>query len=124
MDEKKISASLEDYLKTMFQLHQTDITIRISDISKCMEVSKASASHAVTLLAEMGYVDHFRYGPILLTHKGVAVAEGLLAKYNTIKFFLERILGVGEVLAGLEACAIEHNIHEDTLQRMSALLEA
>lgn len=123
MDNKKtITPSLEDYLKTIYLLHKTDNSVRLIDIAEKMSVSKASASRAVTELSEKGLVEHEKFGPTRLTDTGIAEAQKLVAKFDTIKRFLMCVLNISEALAGSEACTIEHTIRDVTLEKMAALI--
>ena len=119
---KKITASLEDYLKAIYFLHKSDSAVRLIDIAERLSVSKPSAWSAVSQLSEMGLVEHIKFGPVQLTTQGIEKAQGLTAKHETIKLFLMRVLNIGEALAGSEACAIEHAICDVTLAQMAALI--
>ena len=119
---KKITASLEDYLKAIYFLHKSDSAVRLIDIAERLSVSKPSAWSAVSQLSEMGLVEHIKFGPVQLTAQGIEAAQSLTAKHETIKLFLMRVLNIGEALAGSEACAIEHTICDTTLAQMAALI--
>ena len=119
---KRITASLEDYLKVVYLLHKTDSSVRLMDIADRMAVSKPSAFRAVSQLENIGLVEHTKFGPVQLTEQGIEVAQGLVAKYETIKLFLMRVLSVGEALACSEACAIEHTIRDVTLDKMASMI--
>ena len=118
----KLTASLEDYLKAIYFLHQIDNSIRLIDIAERISVSKPSAFNAVSQLSDMGLVEHIKFGPVELTTHGIEVAQNLVVKHRTIKLFLMRVLNIEEVLACSEACAIEHRICDVTLDKMAALI--
>jgi DtxR family Mn-dependent transcriptional regulator len=120
--KKAITASLEDYLKTVYLLHKTDSSVRLIDIAERMSVSKPSAFSAVSQLSDMGLVEHIKFGPVQLTAKGIEAAQNLVVKHETIKLFLMRVLNIGEALAGSEACYIEHTIQDVTLAKMASLI--
>ncbi|MDR1070317.1 MAG: metal-dependent transcriptional regulator [Gracilibacteraceae bacterium] len=122
MEDKKITASLEDYLKAIYLLHKTDASVRLTDISERMSVSKPSAFNAVSQLSDMGLAEHIKFGPVRLTAQGIEAAQNLVAKHEIIKRFLMRALNIGETLAGSEACAIEHTIRDATLAKMASLI--
>ncbi|MDR1320152.1 MAG: metal-dependent transcriptional regulator [Gracilibacteraceae bacterium] len=121
-DKKVITASLEDYLKAVYFLHKTDASVRLTDISERMSVSKPSAFNAVSQLADMGLAEHIKFGPVYLTAQGIETAQNLVAKHEIIKRFLMRVLNIGETLASSEACAIEHTIRDATLAKMASLI--
>ena len=120
--QKTLSASLQNYLKAVYSLHKTDSSVRLVDIAERLSVSKPSVFNAVTQLSEMGLAEHVRFGPVLLTAKGIDMAQGLAGRHETIKLFLMRVLGIGESEARSEACAIEHIICDVTLAKMAAMV--
>jgi DtxR family Mn-dependent transcriptional regulator len=115
---KTMTPSLEDYLKTTYRLRGCRGEIRLTDLAESMSVTKPSASRAVAHLAEKGLVEHEKFGSIWLTDKGIAAAQRLCAKFDTIKRFLTQTLNLSETTAESEACAIEHAIRDETLARM------
>lgn len=122
MDNNAITPSLENYLKTIYLLHKADSSVRLIDVAERMSVSKPSANRAVAELSEKGFVEHEKFGPIRLTDQGIATAQKLLAKFDTIKRFLMNVLNLSEALAVSEACVLEHTIQDVTLNQMAALI--
>jgi len=120
--KKKITASLEDYLKAIYYLHKIDDSVRLVDIAERTSVSKPSAFNAVSQLSDMGLVVHIKFGPVQLTTQGIDTARRLIGKHETIKLFLMIVLDIGENLASSEACAIEHAICDVTLEKMASMI--
>ena len=120
--QKKITASLEDYLKAIYYLHIIDSSVRLVDIAQKVSVSKPSAFKAVSQLSDMGLIEHIKFGPIRLNARGIDAAQGLVGKHETIKLFLMNVLDIGEAMACSEACAIEHIICNVTLAKMASLI--
>ena len=118
----KLTASLEDYLKAIYFLHQIDNSVRLIDIAERISVSKPSVFNAVSQLSDMEFVEHIKFGPVELTALGIEVSQNLVVKHRTIKLFLMRVLNIEEALACSEACAIEHRICDVTLDKMAALI--
>ena len=121
-NKKKITASLEDYIKVIYLLHEIDSSVRLIDIADRMSVSKPSAFKAVSQLESMGLVEHIKFGPVHLTAQGVEASRELLARHETIKLFLMQVLSIGESIACSEACSIEHSIHEVILKKMASFI--
>ena len=113
------SESLEDYLEMISVLGGN--RVRSVDIATKMNVSKASVNRAVNILIEKGLVSKALYGEISLTEKGKMTSENVLKKHLVIRKFLIEILGVDETLANDEACGIEHNISDETLDKFEKL---
>jgi len=114
------SESLEDYLETISMLGKTNV--RSVDIANHLKISKASVNRALNTLMENGLVVKEPYGDVSLTSKGLRNSERVLKKHLLIRKFLVDILGVDEEKANDEACGIEHNISEDTADRLEKLL--
>ena len=57
MENIKLIASFEDYLKTIYLLHQEDIFVRVIDISERMSASNPGVFNAVSQLSDMGLIE-------------------------------------------------------------------
>jgi Mn-dependent DtxR family transcriptional regulator len=115
------SESLEDYLEMIFLLGKNKV--RSVDIATKMNVSKASVNRAVNTLIEKGLVSKALYGEISLTETGLATSENVLRKHLVLTKFLVNVLGVDPTIANDEACGIEHNISDGTLQKFEKLVK-
>lgn len=112
----QLSRSQEDYLKTVYELSfGHDDGVRVCDVAEKLKVSKASASLALTKLAKQGVIYKDTDRRAHLTASGESRAVLLLDKFNIIKTFLVKFLGVEKSDADHDACAIEHVISTDTL---------
>ena len=121
--------SSEDYLERILMLTQKNGTVRSIDIANDMGFSKPSVSIAMKKLRENGYlsVDEdglIRWGGdfvlgrcLTLTAQGLAIAEYILNKHNFLKKLLISI-GVSPETAEDDACKIEHEISDETFQRL------
>ena len=82
-----------------------------------MNYSKPSVSRAISLLKEDGYVTNDPHGMILLTDKGLKIAEKIYERHMTLtKYFVW--LGVDEETAENDACRIEHIISDETFEKI------
>lgn len=116
----RFSESLEDYLEAIVMLGGNNV--RSVDLANQLQVSKASVNHAVNTLMLNGLLTKAPYGDISLTELGKTTSENVLRKHLVIRDFLTKILGVEETTANKEACGIEHNISDDTLERIEKLM--
>lgn len=82
-----------------------------------MNYSKPSVSHAVSILRDGGFVDVDDSGCLNLTQTGKEIAEKI---YERHIFFKEKLMkaGVDEKTAEEEACRIEHDISEDSFNKI------
>lgn len=107
----KLHASGEDYLEAVLLLEQKKGAARSIDIAEQLGVSRA-----VSLLKEGGFLraeDNFLY----LTDAGREVAEKI---YERHCFFKHRLLdaGVDEETAAREACLLEHDLSDDSFDKI------
>lgn len=117
------SSSMEDYLEAILLLSEQDGAVRITDIAEKLGLAKPSVTAAVNILKERGLVTQKRYGRVYLTPEGVSEAQRVKRKHKVLRTFLVEVLGVGEDTAEKDACAIEHVISAETMERLIAFLE-
>ena len=115
---KKVHASGENYLETILLLKREKGYVRSIDIATKMGFSKPSVSRAMGLLRENGYITMDpREGWIELTEKGQEVAERMYERHDLICRWL-KALGVSQETAEEDACRIEHDLSEETFERI------
>ena len=119
---EKLSAPMENYLKTIYKLCRYDKTTRVSDIAAYMKLSKASVCRATDFLSNKGLIYKEYYG-ISLTAEGLEQAELILKKYNIIQTFLNKVLDIDRSIAEKDACSFEHTISLESLQSMHHYIE-
>ena len=114
----KMHASGENYLETILILKREKGYVRSIDIATKMEFSKPSVSRAVGLLRENGYITiDPKDGFIELTEKGQEVAERMYERHDLISRWL-MALGVSAETALEDACRIEHDLSEETFEKI------
>jgi Mn-dependent DtxR family transcriptional regulator len=111
------SASLEDYLRALFELADETGTVHSVEVARSLGVSKPSVHRAVGILAEHGYLTAEPYSPIVLTEAGKERGRALERRYQTIYDFLVQELGVDEETAAEEAHGIEHALSDGTTEK-------
>ena len=110
-----MNESSEDYLETMLILREEKKGyIKSVDIAKELGVTKPSVSVAVKNLRENGYITMEKGGEIHLTQSGETVAQKTYAKHKLLCSFLQS-LGVNEETAHNDACKIEHDLSDETI---------
>ena len=113
-----ISSSLEEYLKTIYILNNTEKQIRVTDISKRLNCTKPSVNRALNCLKDEGLIFYEAYKNIEITEKGIDLAKSIVKKQDILKLFLTQVLGVDENVAGEEATNMKHAISEDTTLKL------
>ena len=114
----KMHASGENYLETILILKREKGYVRSIDIATKMGFSKPSVSRALSLLRENGYITmEHRASFIELTEQGREVAERMYERHDLICRWLMS-LGVSAETAAEDACRIEHDLSDETFQRV------
>ena len=111
-----MTSSLEDYLEAVFVLSQQKGSVRLTDIAEHLGVSKPSVNRAVNTLTQNGFLEHITYGDIIITPAGESYAANVLRRHKLIKQFLVNTLGVDEENAENDACKMEHDISDESLE--------
>jgi len=118
-----LSASMEDYLEAIWVIGLEKKVTRVKDIAKRLNVKTSSVANAVKVLSEKELAHQEPYGYIELTQKGVFRAKEIYEKHKTLYKFFSEILGVDSKIAENDACAIEHHIHKETLDRIIKFID-
>ncbi len=109
----EIQKSSEDYLETMLMMLKKHGFIRSIDVAEHLGVTKPSVSYATKRLRENGYISMDKTGLITLEPTGMAIAQEMLERHQTLTNFLVN-LGVDQETAESDACKIEHDISPQT----------
>lgn len=107
--------SQENYLETILMLSQKRPVVRAVDISNELGFTKASVSVAMKNLRSQNYITVTEDGFIYLTEEGLAIAEMVYERHETLTSFLTG-LGVSPKTAEEDACRIEHIISSETFE--------
>lgn len=118
----KIHESGENYLETILVLKNRLGNVRSIDIVNEMEFSKPSVSVVVKQFRENGYITVDEKGYITLTDAGMEIAQRVYERHTVLTKALIA-LGVCEETAKEDACRIEHDISEETFDRIKTHLK-
>ncbi len=116
--ETVLSNSLQEYLKTIYELQSKSETVRVTDIAKQMQCSKPSVTRAVETLKELELVEKEAYGDIVLTKQGDIQAKQIWKRYTILKLFLTKVLEITDAYADKEAQAMKNAISEETASKL------
>lgn len=120
---KQLSASLEDYLETIFNIVSEKGGVRAKDIAKSLGVKAGSVTTALQSLAKTKHINYQPYEVITLTDKGLAQAKEIIRKHEILEDFFVDILGVNPKVAEDGACKMEHVIPNELVQRLISFTE-
>lgn len=117
----EIRESAEMYLETIYVL-STKGSVRSIDIVKEMGFSRPTVSISVHNLEKDGYLHISEAGIITLTEKGLETAKKVYERHTVLTQFLQE-LGVSPKTAAADACKIEHDISQETLDCIKKALK-
>ena len=117
-----LQESGEMYLETILVLSKKNKAVRSLDVAEYRNFSKPSVSRAVKLLRDGGYIIVDENGYLILTDVGKEVAEKIYMRHTALKKLLIT-LGVDEETASQDACKMEHDISDTTLEAIRKYLD-
>jgi DtxR family Mn-dependent transcriptional regulator len=94
-ETQQLSASLEDYIETIYHIITEKQVARGKDISARLSVSGASVTEALRALSRKGLINYAPYEVITLTEDGRVVAEDVIHRHNSLKKFFIDVLATG-----------------------------
>lgn len=115
-----IHESAEDYLERILMLRLKNGMVRSIDIVRDLDYSKPSVSVAMKRLRENGYIEMDADGYISLLPPGEAIATRIYARHQVLTQFLIQ-LGVSPENAAADACKIEHDLSEESYERIKEI---
>jgi len=118
-----LSESMEDYLEAIFEIEQSKHVVRVRDVANKLGVTMPSVNGALKILEVKGLIKHEKYEYIELTDTGASQASKISNSHHTISKFLKDILGVDRETAEHEACKLEHDLSEGTLEKLSDFMK-
>ena len=97
-----LTNSQEEYLKVIYLLNNAMGEVRVTDIAKKMNKTKASVTAAVNVLAQMELIEYKHYEPS-----------------NIVKLFMTDILNIKPEIADEESSKIKTVLSDDSLNRLA-----
>jgi DtxR family transcriptional regulator, Mn-dependent transcriptional regulator len=119
---EKLSPPVEDYLKTVYLLHEREGAASTTGIAAALEVTPASVTGMIKKLAELKLVRHMPYQGVELTKSGEKIALEMVRHHRLLELFLMDVLGYTWDEVHAEADVLEHVISEEFEERMAARL--
>ncbi|MDY0000984.1 MAG: iron dependent repressor, metal binding and dimerization domain protein [Polyangia bacterium] len=118
-----LTAALEDYLETIYELVRDRRVARVRDIAKARNVKAGSVSPALKRLSDLGLIRYEQREFIELTTEGETAARRVFARHQVLASFLEDFLGLPGESARADACAMEHQLSDEAMDGLVRFLE-
>ena len=118
-----IHESAEDYLEAILILRERRGAVRSIDVVHQLGLTKPSVSVAMKRFRENGYIDMDADGFITLLPPGEEIAQRIYSRHKLLTRFL-MALGVSEEAAAADACKMEHDLSDETFEKIKAHAQA
>jgi len=112
-----IHESAEDYLEAILILRERLGNVRSIDVVHQLEITKPSVSVAMKRFREKGYIEMDSDGFITLLPPGEEIAQRIYNRHKLLTHFLVS-LGVSEETASADACKIEHDLSDESFEKI------
>ena len=119
----QLTDALEDYLETVFRLVSEHGFARVKEIATARDVKAGSVSPALKRLSEMGLVNYVRREYVTLTPEGEKEARRIYSRHRLLTRFFGNVLQMSPQAAEEEACAMEHSLSNQAMDRLVRFFE-
>jgi len=114
--------AVEDYLRTIYQLAQSQSPVTTSRIAAARHVRPSSVTQMMKRLSEQELVNYTKHHGVSLTGSGRSKALELLRRHRLVELYLVNELGFGWDEVHDEADRLEHVISPALEERMATVL--
>jgi len=113
---------VEDYLKAIWMLQQTEAPVSTSRIAERLGLSAAAVTAMVKRLAEQNLLRHEPYYGVRLTPAGELAGLRIIRRHRVLELFLVEMLGYEWDTVHEEAERLEHAASDELIERLARLL--
>jgi DtxR family Mn-dependent transcriptional regulator len=113
---------VEDYLKAIWMLQQTESPVSNSRIAERLGLSAAAVTAMVKRLAEQKLLRHEPYYGVRLTPAGELASLRIIRRHRVLELFLTDVLGYEWDKVHEEAERLEHAASDELIERLARLL--
>lgn len=121
-DPRRLSRSVEDYLKAIFALTEDGVSASTSALAEHLAVQPASVTGMVKRLAEKGLLAHAPYRGVQLTEAGSREALRVIRRHRILETYLTERLGYAWEEVHEEAERLEHTASDRLIESMARAL--
>src|ERR1700736_1101870 len=122
MSSDTATVAEEEYLQSLFWLHEAGLPMTGANIARAMQLSAPTVHEMVGRLERDGYITRDREKTIAFTAAGAEHAEGIVRRHRMIERFLTDVLGVPWDEVHAEAERLEHAMSPVLEARMQAAI--
>jgi DtxR family Mn-dependent transcriptional regulator len=119
----RLTPALEDYLETIYLIVRERKLARVKDIADMRGVKPGSVVPALRRLSGLGLIRYEQREFIDLTSEGEREARKTLTRHELLRRFFEEILQIPSSNAHDDACAMEHYLSDEGVDRLTRFFE-
>ncbi|HJK01358.1 MAG TPA: metal-dependent transcriptional regulator [Methanocorpusculum sp.] len=119
---KQLTAKEEDYLEAILNVSQEKGYAKTKDVAEEMALSPPSVVEMFLKLDRKKLVVYRKYEGVTLTNVGKSIAERVKYRHDVLVEFL-KLITVSEDIANKDACAMEHELNAETIQKIKLFVE-
>lgn len=114
--------AIEDYLKTIYTLAETETPVSTSRIAAARQVKPGSVTSMIQRLAKLNLVNYEKHYGVTLTQPGEKIALEVIRHHRLLELYLSEALGFGWDEVHEQADILEHVISEKFEERIANAL--
>jgi len=118
-----LSAVMEDYIKAIYALEESDERVATSALATELDVTPPTVSSMLQKLEARELVDHEKYKGVRLTDEGEIVALEILRHHRLLESFLTETLDYDWADVHDEADRLEHHVSAELTDRIATALD-
>jgi len=122
MSTDHVTVAEEEYLQTLFWLHEARLPMTGANVARAMQLSAPTVHEMVGRLERDGYITRGGDKAIAFTDSGREHAEGIVRRHRLIERFLTDVLGIPWDEVHEEAERLEHAMSPVLEERMLAAI--
>ncbi len=122
MASEHVTVAEEEYLQTLYWLHEAGLPMTGANIARAMQLSPPTVHEMVGRLERDGYITRAADKLISFTPSGLDHAEGVVRRHRLIERFLTDVLGIPWDEVHEEAERLEHAMSPVLEERMLAAI--
>lgn len=119
---RELTRSVEDYLKAIFHLTESERYASTSDIAESLHLAPPSVSGMIKRLSDGGFLEHVPYHGVQLTDAGRLAALRVIRRHRIIESYLIAKLDYDWASVHDEAERLEHAVSDLLVERMAKAL--
>jgi DtxR family Mn-dependent transcriptional regulator len=122
MSAQHATVAEEEYLQTLFWLHEAGLPMTGANVARAMQLSAPTVHEMIGRLERDGYITRAADKLISFTDSGREHAEGIVRRHRLVERFLTDVLGIPWDEVHEEAERLEHAMSPALEERMMAAI--